>query len=239
MLSADGRRRVPGVTVAALLVVLSACATSLSVQSDQPSSSAAPSTVATSSSPLPKEGRPLQPIPVVRPEGFTQPPPGRGMARYQRQRLSWESCRPDLACSEMRVPLDYADPDGTAITLLVAKRSATGSKRLGSLIINPGGPGGSGVWYVGYFDATGLENYDIVGWDPRGVGHSTPVSCFGKDDLDRYFSMDNSPDDPGELQAMIDEQIAFGDPAWSGPVHCWNTSRRWRRCVISICCDTS
>ena len=210
MLSAAAWRRVPGVTVAALLVAFSACATSLSVQSDQPSSSAAPSTVATSSSPLPKEGRPLQPIPEVRPEGFTQPPPGRGMARYQRQRLSWESCGPDLACSEMRVPLDYAEPDGTAITLLVAKRSATGSKRLGSLIINPGGPGGSGVWYVGYFDATGLENYDIVGWDPRGVGRSTPVSCFGKDDLDRYFTMDSSPDNAAELQAWIDEQIAFG-----------------------------
>jgi len=110
----------------------------------------------------------------------------------------------------MRVPLDYAEPDGTAITLLVAKRSATGSKRLGSLIINPGGPGGSGVWYVGYFDAAGLENYDIVGWDPRGVGHSTPVSCFGKDDLDRYFTMDSSPDNAAELQAWIDEQIAFG-----------------------------
>jgi len=110
----------------------------------------------------------------------------------------------------MRVPLDYAEPDGTAITLLVAKRSATGSKRLGSLIINPGGPGGSGVWYVGYFDATGLENYDIVGWDPRGVGRSTPVSCFGKDDLDRYFTMDSSPDNAAELQAWIDEQIAFG-----------------------------
>jgi pimeloyl-ACP methyl ester carboxylesterase len=100
--------------------------------------------------------------------------------------------------------------DGTAITLLVAKRSATGSKRLGSLIINPGGPGGSGVWYVGYFDATGLENYDIVGWDPRGVGRSTPVSCFGKDDLDRYFTMDSSPDNAAELQAWIEEQIAFG-----------------------------
>ena len=64
--------------------------------------------------------------------------------------------------------------------------------------------------YVGNFNAVGLENYDIVGWDPRGVGRSTPVACFGKDDLDHYFSMDSSPDNAEELQARIDEQIAFG-----------------------------
>ena len=110
----------------------------------------------------------------------------------------------------MLAPLDYANPDGTAITLAVAKRPATSSKRLGSLIINPGGPGGSGVGYVGYFNAEGLEDYDIVGWDPRGVGRSTPVACYGAADLDRYFSMDSSPDDPAELQARIDEQIKFG-----------------------------
>jgi pimeloyl-ACP methyl ester carboxylesterase len=110
----------------------------------------------------------------------------------------------------MLVPLDYAKPDETAITLMVAKRPGKGDEHLGSLIINPGGPGGSGVGYVGYFDAAGLENYDVVGWDPRGVGRSTPVSCFGQADLDRYFSMDSSPDDATELQARIDEQINFG-----------------------------
>jgi len=159
---------------------------------------------------LPKDGRPLQPIPAVRPDGFTEPPPGEGLARYEKQQPNWESCGDGFSCSSVLVPLDYADPDGTAITLLVAKRSATGSKRLGSLFINPGGPGGSGVWYVGSFNAAGLDDYDIIGWDPRGVGHSTPVTCFGQADLDHYFSMDNSPDDAGELQAMIDEQIAFG-----------------------------
>jgi pimeloyl-ACP methyl ester carboxylesterase len=111
----------------------------------------------------------------------------------------------------MLVPLDYADPDGTAITLALAKRPAAGGgRKLGSLIINPGGPGGSGVGYVGYFNAAGLERYDIVGWDPRGVGRSTPVTCFGRADLERYLSMDSSPDDAGEWQARIDEQMKFG-----------------------------
>jgi pimeloyl-ACP methyl ester carboxylesterase len=209
MSCAAGCRRLLGVTLAALLMS-GACSTSPPAPADQPSAVISPSTAPSADLQLPKDGRPLQPIPAVTPEGFAQPPAGRGLARYERQRLNWKSCGHDLSCSPMLVPLDYADPDGTAITLVVAKRAATSSKRLGSLIINPGGPGGSGVWYVGYFNAAGLENYDIVGWDPRGVGNSTPVNCFGKEDLDHYFSMDNSPENAAELQARINEQIAFG-----------------------------
>jgi hypothetical protein len=163
------RLRLLGVSAAAALAVLAACSAGPGSQADQPSSVPSPSAVATTPE-LPKDGRPLQPIPTVKPEGFADPPPGKGLARYEKQRLNWKSCGPGLSCTMMLVPLDYADPDGTAITLMVAKRPATGSKRLGSLFINPGGPGGSGVWYVGYFNPAGLENYDIVGWDPRGVG---------------------------------------------------------------------
>ena len=210
MSCAARRQRLLGVTVAALLAVLAACSAGPKDEAEQASSAPSPSSAATPSAKLPADGRPLQPIPEVKPEGFADPPPGKGVARYEKQRLNWESCGHGFSCSTMLVPLDYANPDGTAITLLVAKRPATGTKRLGSLFINPGGPGGSGVGYVGYFNAAGLENYDIVGWDPRGVGHSTPVICFGKDDLDHYFSMDSSPDNPGELQARIDEQIEFG-----------------------------
>ena len=157
-----------------------------------------------------------QPIPKVEPKGFTEPPPGRGLARYENQQIDWQSCGHGFFCGTLLVPLDYANPDGTAITLMVAKRPGDGDKQIGSLIINPGGPGGSGVGYVGYFNAAGLENYDIVGWDPRGVGRSTPVTCFGKDDLDHYFSMDSSPDNAAELQARIDEQTASDDPASIG-----------------------
>jgi pimeloyl-ACP methyl ester carboxylesterase len=197
-----------GVTVA-LLAVLAGCSNNPRIPEGQATSIASPS-AATSTPDMPKDGRPLQPIPEVRPDGFTKPPPGIGLARYERQQLEWEQCGQEFSCTTMLAPLDYADPDGTAITLSVAKRPATSSRRLGSLIINPGGPGGSGVGYVGSFNAAGLESYDIVGWDPRGVGRSTPVTCFGRDELDRYFAMDNSPDDPGELHARIDAQIEFG-----------------------------
>ena len=158
--------RLLGVTVAALLVVLAGCSAGPGGQADQPSS--VPSPVATPSPQLPKDGRPLQSIPTVRPEGFTEPPPGKGLARYEKQQPKWDSCGDGFSCSSVLVPLDYDDPDATAITLLVAKRSATGSKRLGSLFINPGGPGGSGVWYVGSFNAAGLDDYDNHRLGPSG-----------------------------------------------------------------------
>jgi len=216
MPSASRCLRLVGVTAAALLTVLTACSTRPSATADQPSPVAPPSSTASSPLKLPKDGRPLQPIPAVKPEGFTRPPPGRGLTRYERQRLDWQSCGHGFFCSTMLAPLDYAKPDGTAITLMVAKRPAKSDKRLGSLIINPGGPGGSGVGYVGYFDAAGLDDYDIIGWDPRGVGRSTPVSCWGQADLDRYFAMDSSPDDAAELQARIDEQANFGRSCLNG-----------------------
>jgi pimeloyl-ACP methyl ester carboxylesterase len=182
--------RLVGVTAAALLAALTACSARPSATTDQPSPVAPPSSTASSPLKLPKDGRPLQPIPSVSPEGFTRPPPGRGLTRYERQRLDWQGCGHGFFCSTMLAPLDYAKPDGTAITLMVAKRPAKSDEPLGSLIINP--------------------DYDIVGWDPRGVGRSTPVNCWGQADLDRYFAMDSSPDDAAELQARIDEQTDFG-----------------------------
>ena len=108
------------------------------------------------------------------------------------------------------MPLDYEKPNGDAISLAVARRVSTATRRLGTLFINPGGPGGSGVEYVTYFNNAQLADYDVVGWDPRGVGASTPVSCFGADDLDRLYAMDASPDDRGELLARIDAVQEFG-----------------------------
>src|SRR5215207_3810898 len=192
--------------MAVLLAVLPGCSSDRQASPDQPS----PATSSSAPPQVPKDGRPLQPIPDVKPEGFAKPPPGTGLARYERQPLDWKECGHGFLCSTMLAPLNYADPDGAAITLALAKRPAAGGRKLGSLIINPGGPGGSGVGYVGYFNAAGLERYDIVGWDPRGVGRSTPVTCFGRADLERYLSMDSSPDDAGEWQARIDEQTKFG-----------------------------
>lgn len=144
----------------------------------------------------------MQPVPDVRPAGFTDPPPGSGLGRYAGQRPQWKTCKKVLQCAAVRVPLDYTKPDRTAITVTMAKKKATAGERLGTLFIDPGGPGGSGVDFVDFFRSKGLEGYDIVGWDPRGVGLSTPVSCTGAD-LEHYSSMDNSPDDAQEQSELL------------------------------------
>jgi pimeloyl-ACP methyl ester carboxylesterase len=100
---------------------------------------------------------------------------------------------PALTCATLKVPLDYSRPHGTKISLLVTKHAANNpSKRIGSLVVNPGGPGVSGAADAGSLtrsDATGftkldtavLDAYDIIGFDPRGVFLSSPVSCAAPD----------------------------------------------------------
>jgi pimeloyl-ACP methyl ester carboxylesterase len=101
--------------------------------------------------------------------------------------IAWEPCAlpemPTRECAKLAVPLDYDEPDGATITLAVARVPATDqANRIGSLFLNPGGPGGSGVMalpqqYAALPEAL-QERFDIVGFDPRGVGESAPVRCF-------------------------------------------------------------
>ncbi|MEU5931421.1 alpha/beta hydrolase [Micromonospora sp. NPDC047187] len=113
--------------------------------------------------------------------------------------LQWAACPQDVVvppvvqasvqCAKVPVPLDYRDPDGTQIELMVSRiASAKPEKRRGVLMFNPGGPGGTGLDQPGFLASKGLpasvmDAYDLIGMDTRGVGHSTPVSCgFTADD---------------------------------------------------------
>lgn len=120
------------------------------------------------------------------------------------QTLSWTPCLEGLECASLTVPLDYAKPDGQKIKIAVAKKAATGD-RIGSLLINPGGPGGSGIDYVGQAPVSQklLERFDLIGFDPRGVGESTPVRCLSEADLESYLSLDMTPDTPEETEAFV------------------------------------
>jgi pimeloyl-ACP methyl ester carboxylesterase len=98
--------------------------------------------------------------------------------------LDWRPCQDDpaLDCASLSVPVDWARPGGPRFDLALARRKATDpSARIGSLLINPGGPGGSGIDFArradGYFSEELRSRFDIVGWDPRGVGRSHPVVC--------------------------------------------------------------
>ncbi len=105
-------------------------------------------------------------------------------------RLSWHACAPgsDAAlagfrCAHFGVPLDYKHPDGPKITLAVVKHPATRPRaRIGTLFMNPGGPGGQGTkqipdWYL-QLPRLVRQRFDVVSWDPRGIGQSTAVQCF-------------------------------------------------------------
>ena len=102
-------------------------------------------------------------------------------------------------CGTLKVPQDWAAPDGgkTFDLALVRARAAGQRDRVGSLLINPGGPGAEGIGYAVYrsvfLPAEIVRRFDIVGFDPRGVGKSAPVKCFSDADLDANFSADPDP----------------------------------------------
>ncbi len=98
-------------------------------------------------------------------------------------------------------------PLGAGTTGLAVTRHRAGGTRVGALLVNPGGPGASAVDSLqasaGTLPAALREHFDLVAFDPRGVGHSSPVRCGTTADLDRYFSLDPTPDTPAELAAYV------------------------------------
>lgn len=161
--------------------------------------------------------RPRLPDPGAKPEGFANAPSGDGLSGYLAQKFDWRNCTAggkEYGCATILVPLDYANPGEQAITLSLAKKAATKTPKLGTLFVNPGGPGGSGRNLVTYFNTTGLEQYDVVGWDPRGTNDSTPVKCYGNQESDAYNELDASPDNEAETQALIVGSYEFGKSCW-------------------------
>jgi pimeloyl-ACP methyl ester carboxylesterase len=130
--------------------------------------------------------------------------------------VSWRDCRDDLECAEIEVPLDYADPDGDVITLSMLRAPAEDAgRRIGSLVVNPGGPGVSAMDYAARSGSAFGEElravFDIVGVDPRGVAASTPVECRSDEELDTYIASDPSPDTGAELRAARELFSDFGE----------------------------
>ncbi|MEO7752677.1 MAG: alpha/beta hydrolase [Terracoccus sp.] len=149
----------------------------------------------------------------------TSPTPAPGAASYPKelaafytQSLSWTACAddPTQQCSNMEVPVDYTKPTGDRFTLALRKAPALDpGQRVGSLVINPGGPGGSGVEYATYaqyvFSKQLRSVYDIVGFDPRGIGASDAVTCLTDTQMDTLFGDDPTPDTAAERRTLIDD----------------------------------
>ncbi|MFT4230633.1 MAG: alpha/beta hydrolase [Microbacterium sp.] len=111
---------------------------------------------------------------------------------YYAQTLAWESCGSEFDCTTVTVPLDYADTGVGELELSVVRHRATGGEAIGSLLTNPGGPGASGVQLVeenldGAVGTALQEEFDVIGFDPRGVGDSTAVACFDAERMDSYL----------------------------------------------------
>ncbi|MGV9934872.1 alpha/beta hydrolase [Streptomyces olivaceoviridis] len=148
------------------------------------------------------------------------------------QKLDWQSCpAPSEAegggsppsplpnggewqCATMQAPLDWSRPKGDTIGIALIRAQASGpaSRRIGSLVFNFGGPGGSGVTTLPAFgaDYAALRTrYDLVSFDPRGVGRSAPVECESDAQLDEYFQQDATPDDRAEQVQLLDRTRQF------------------------------
>ena len=128
--------------------------------------------------------------------------------------LRWRSCQPGFQCSTLRVPLDDRAPAKGTLDLALTRVLATGpATRIGSLVVNPGGPGASAVQFLQQaateLPAAVRARFDLVAFDPRGVGGSAPIRCESTAQLDRYFHLDPAPTDARGLAALDAGNTAF------------------------------
>ncbi|MFI2759392.1 alpha/beta hydrolase [Streptomyces echinatus] len=168
------------------------------------------------------EGKGTGSTPPPAPRSTAAPGPTALPSSLTSQRLGWGRCEatgnasaPGGAwqCATLKVPLDWSEPGGRTIGLSLIRARATGDDRIGSLLFNFGGPGGSGVSTMPYFEQSVSslhERYDLVSWDPRGVGGSEGVRCRGDREIEAAEAVDATPDTPAEEKAYLQDAADFG-----------------------------
>ncbi|WP_408909581.1 alpha/beta hydrolase [Streptomyces solicavernae] len=146
-------------------------------------------------------------------------------AKAARTGIDWKDCPADwgldrpVQCGWVSVPLDYSKPHGKQIKLAVDRAKSTGTKeeRQGSLVYNPGGPGGSGMRFPLRITKKSplwqktAEAYDFVGFDPRGVGHSAPISCVDPQEFVKAPKLDPVPDSEADKRAQRKLAAEYAD----------------------------
>ena len=140
-----------------------------------------------------------------------------GAEKFYTQRVDWSSCARDTQadqCATVDVPLDWADPAGPTIRLAVARDAATGDDPVGSILVNPGGPGASAIDFLSDVDtimsAEVRDEYDLVAFDPRGVARSAPVTCYDGPQMDELTAADFDLATDDGVQQQEDAWGAFG-----------------------------
>lgn len=145
-----------------------------------------------------------------------------GLEKFYEQKLTWSKCGEIVECAEITVPLDYSNPGGETLALALNKRA--GKNPQGSLLVNPGGPGGSGLELVRdsvptLFGQNVQRSFDIIGFDPRGVGSSSPIKCqtAAEKDASREEQFDPSTDEGLALMRKSSAHYAAQCAERSGP----------------------
>ncbi|CAM5660053.1 alpha/beta hydrolase [Streptomyces hirsutus] len=184
------RTRTGATLLAAAALLVSGC-----------SSGSTTSTTSSASSAAKEEAAALAPLPRSTPKALTP---------YYEQKPAWRDCGvPGFQCATLKAPLDYADPAAGDIRLAVSRKKAEGpGERLGSLLVNPGGPGASAIDYLQAYAGIGYPKevrarYDMVAVDPRGVARSEPVECLDGPEMDAYTQTDFTPDDEREADTLV------------------------------------
>lgn len=130
---------------------------------------------------------------------------------FQSQKVDWVKCRQGALCAKVSAPLDWNDIGGETIELALAKLPARTDDPLGTIFVNNGGPGMAASEYVKNTTSryeTLREDYNIVGWDPRGVGSSTQVACFDDSEMDEYlFDVPEKNEDGSEIEQGTEEWL--------------------------------
>ena len=130
--------------------------------------------------------------------------------------LKWTTCHGYFQCATLKVPIDYSDASlGQFDIAIVRYRDPKQHDRIGSLVVNPGGPGVSGIEYAlnaeYIVNPDVLERYDIVGFDPRGIGDSTQIHCLNASEQDASFASDPKPDNDAEYAQALSDTKTFVD----------------------------
>ena len=239
-------RWVAAIATGAVLCLSACTSTSPHVAGPTPSASSLPSTPVASASAVAGSSSPpvsssaaalsssLLTSPVATPASLGPQPSGpppvptalphidpATLQTYYTQKLVWKPCI-GLYCTTLTVPIDYAHPSAGAIQLAVSRELTTRKPNLGEVVLNPGGPGASGVDFLksaaGFVRESLGNEFDVVSFDPRGVGSSAPVRCLTAAQLDAWVAFEADPQSPSAVaeQDQLDKGFAAGCKAKTG-----------------------
>lgn len=138
------------------------------------------------------------------------PGPGATVAALS-STLHWRTCDKQYLCSSLSVPLDYSKLGGQHIKIALVELPSTSRHPLGDVVLNPGGPGASGVQFVEQsgFPAGLTSSFNIVGFDPRGVNLSDPVTCVGTAQERALAAVNGDPQTPAEVKTLVQDNKMF------------------------------